>query len=73
MTGAWVCEPCASRLHLPRGGGPSYAGGTGWCGAGKHRTAAGERLVWHDRVTANEAAAAVVRPATCQAVQLELL
>lgn len=50
MSGAWVCEPCARRLQLPPGGGPSYGGGTGWCGAGQHRTAAGERLVWHGRV-----------------------
>lgn len=75
MTGAWVCEACAKRLQLPPGGGPSYAGGMGWCGAGQHRTGPGERIVWHDRVAEVEVATAVaVAPAaTGHAVQLELL
>ena len=63
MTGAWVCEACARRLQLPRGGGPSYSGGAGWCGAGRHHTAAGERLVWHDRVPEVEVEASATAPA----------
>lgn len=73
MTGAWVCEPCARRLQLPPGGGPSYAGGTGWCGAGQHRTAPGERIVWHGRVAEGKATAVMVRPAAGLSVQLDLL
>lgn len=54
MSGAWVCESCASRLQLSPRGGPSYASGLGWCGAGQHRTKPGERIEWHGRVAGTE-------------------
>lgn len=72
MTGAWVCEPCARRLQLRPSGGPSYASGVGWCGAGQHRTGPGDRLVWHDRV-ANAAPAGASPVAAAPVSQPEQL
>ena len=71
--GAWVCQSCARRLQLSPGGGPSYASGLGWCGAGQHQTAPGERIVWHRRVmeAARETAASAA-PTVRQPEQLSL-
>lgn len=74
MSGSWVCEACARRLQLPAGGGPSYASGLGWCGAGQHQTAPGERIVWHGRAmeAARESAASAAPTAVRRAEQLSL-